>query len=270
MQRRFLAAENEIRHPVAHRQAQGVNAPFDPGRILDLHLDVRTDLLPDPRRGEQDVGADFPEVFLDRFDALGKVDGEPHHEGPVNSELLLADPGEGQKGHVFETLAGGVNLILDFGHPHHVLLGDHAALGQAGGPGGIVDHADVIGGDLRDHFRKQARLLLRELAAEFLNLPEVSEDRVVVMAHALGIVDDHLADVAQRGLKVQHLVGLLLVAGHHVDRIGVIDDVLHLLQMAVGIDAHHCAPQALHRDLGIQPLRPVVAGIGELVSRLKP
>jgi len=74
-------------------------------------------------------------------------------------------------------------------------------------------------------------------------------------------------EVAQGGCEVQHLVGLFLVAGHHIDRVGVVDDILHLLQMAVGVNAHHRTRKPLHGDFGVQPLRPVIARIGQLVSR---
>ncbi len=118
-----FALQDELGHALADRQDAAVDETLDPGRVLDFDLDLRADLLPDPRRGEQDVRPDLAQVLLDRLHPLREVHREGLDQRPVDPELLLADPGKRQEGHVLEVVAGRVDLVLELGHPHHVASG---------------------------------------------------------------------------------------------------------------------------------------------------
>jgi hypothetical protein len=49
----------------------------------------------------------------------------------------------------------------------------------------------------------------------------------------------------------------------------VIDDVFHLVQVAVGVYPHNGPAKALDTQFGIESFRPVVSYIGEIVPSLE-
>ena len=136
-------------------------------------LDVRADFFPDARRRQQDMGPYFTNVDLDGFDLLRKIYGKGVVNRPVHAELLFTDPGKRQEGNILEVITGGIHFILSCGHRNHIVLGDHAPLGEPGGAGSVIDHSDIFRPDLFQQLLKQVRLLVMELAAAVLDALEV-------------------------------------------------------------------------------------------------
>ena len=70
------------------------------------------------------------------------------------------------------------------------------------------------------------------------------------------------------GHGVQHLVGLLLVAGDDDPRAGVADDVLQLDPGIGRIDADRDRADHLGAEIGVKPFRRILAGDGDAVAGL--
>ena len=69
------------------------------------------------------------------------------------------------------------------------------------------------------------------------------------------------------GHGVQHLVGLLLIAGDHDARAGVTDDVLEFNPGIGRIDADGDGTDHLDAEIGIEPFRRVLAGNRDTIAR---
>ena len=85
--------------------------------------------------------------------------------GHVTKEGTLAGP---------RVLEHMVDTVLYFeGDRNHVFLGYHTTLGQSGGAGGIIDHADIIRRQAGDHLLEQAGLFGSQVSTQFLNVFEI-------------------------------------------------------------------------------------------------
>ena len=62
------------------------------------------------------MGADLPDIFLDRFHLFREIDRKGLIQGPVYAEFLFADPGKGEERDIFETVFGGINVVLGLGY----------------------------------------------------------------------------------------------------------------------------------------------------------
>ena len=71
------------------------------------------------------------------------------------------------------------------------------------------------------------------------------------------------------GQGVEHLVGLLLVAGDDDARAGVADDVLQLDPGIGRIDADRDRADHLDAEIGVKPFRRILAGDGDAVAGLE-
>src|SRR5262249_34980565 len=61
------------------------------------------------------------------------------------------------------------------------------------------------------------------------------------------------------GAHAKDLVGLLLILHHHDARLAVLDDVAHLVEQAVDVDADGDRAERLGPQLRVEPRRPVAA-----------
>ncbi len=95
------------------------------------------------------------------------------------------------------------------------------------------------------------------------------KERLIVMAHAAGIVVDDGLQPRTAILDLQQLVHLLLVLGDGKARLGVVHDELKLFGHRILIHGHRHAAKRLHRAHGAVKPRPVVADDGELVPPLE-
>ena len=139
-----LFFEFQVRHTVADLHGQLVKDALEPGGIQVFDLDGPGHLLVHPRRGEHDVGADLPDVFLGGFRFLGEIDGKTHLKPAGDGHHLFPDPGKGQKGNEIVLGCAGVHLHQVLAHGQHVVMGKERPFGQGRGPGGVEEQGDVF------------------------------------------------------------------------------------------------------------------------------
>ena len=89
------------------------------------------------------------------------------------------------------------------------------------------------------------------------------------MAHTLGIVHNYFFYVGAGGFEFQYLVGLLLIAGHDINRIRVVDDIFYFFNQAVLKEPYADSPGAKSGHFSPQPLGSVIANHGYFVPFLQ-
>ena len=90
------------------------------------------------------------------------------------------------------------------------------------------------------------------------------------MPHAARVGEDHRLEQRTALLHQEELVDLLLVFGHGVAHLGVVENERHLLGDRILVDRHrHSAQRLGRRDRPIEP-RPVIADDRELVAAAEP
>ena len=147
-----------------------------------------------------------------------------------------------------------------------VPVGEHRALGDAGGPRGVTDDRDVVrlaACQLVVEVRGVADL---ELLAELLQLGQAREEGLAVAPHPARVVVDDVLEVRALGFDVQELVHLLLILDHREPDLRVVDDVLRLLLDRILIDRHGHPAQRLAGHDGPVELGAVVADDRGLVA----
>jgi hypothetical protein len=102
-------------------------------------------------------------------------------------------------------------------------MGEHRALGAAGGPGRVADQRHVVGLALRDGRLEAAGFSLRGLPAHLLHALEGPDPVLLVVAHAARVVVEHQPQRGERFLQADDLVHLLLVLGHDHRDLGVVE-----------------------------------------------
>lgn len=219
--------------------------------------------------GEEIAGADLAHVGLHRRRALGAVHAEAGPVGLAHGEDEVADPGHGQVGEDVLGLGQTIEGAARLGGGEDVAVGEHHALGLAGGAGGVEHDADVFGGLGRDAGADVGMDGLGGGAAGGLDLGIGVKMAVVVAAQAARIEVDHPLQGVQAALDLEHLVDLLLVAGDDEAGAAVVEDESHLLGHGVLVERHGDGAAALGG--GHRPVErgAVAADDGDVVAGLQ-
>jgi hypothetical protein len=149
----------------------------------------------------------------------------------------------------------------------------HGAFRRAGGAGGIDQDADVVGRCLVDlAIESCVRVGLRKgiAVAEFAQRFERHQLLLAIVPQALHVDADDRLERGQRiiGHGVEHLVGLLLIAGHHDPSAAMPNDILQLNPRIGRIDADRDCADHLDTEVGVKPFRRILARDGDAVARL--
>ena len=149
----------------------------------------------------------------------------------------------------------------------------HGAFRRAGGAGGVDQDADVVGRCLVDQaIESCVRVRLRKGIglAEFAQRFERHQLLLAIVPQALHVDADDRLERRQRviGHGVEHLVGLLLIAGHHDARAAVPNDVLQLNPRIGRIDADRDRADHLDAEIGVKPFGRIFACNGDTVAGL--
>ena len=176
---------------------------------------------------------------------------DPRHRQVRENFLVLAEPLE----------PGGVAR----GHDQ-IPMRQHRALRDPGCSRRVADDGQVVGGspgDLGIEVRGVADL---ELPAELAELGQAHQAGLAVGAHAARIVIDDVGEARAAGPEAQELVHLLLVLDDGEPRLGVIDDVLHLLLDGILVDRDRDAAERLGRHHRPVELGAVISHDGDPIA----
>ena len=147
-------------------------------------------------------------------------------------------------------------------------MAQHGQLGSAGRARRGAQHGHVGGAGRLDLLFEHARFVASKFLAEFLDVCEGQERRVFVARQPAGVVIHDVLEGGEILPSAENLVDLFLVFRHHHARLRRFENVLHLLDNGVLVDAdRHCA-RRLCGEFCDDPLRPVVADDRDAVAAL--
>ena len=174
--------------------------------------------------------------------AFGAVGAEPGPKRLTHGKDEIANPCHRQIGEDFIVAPqivelGGGSCGLD-----HVAVGQHHALGLAGGARGIEHHTGGIVIQLGLTRLKLSDMFLAVGAAQFLHSAVLVELGMVVFAQATRIEVDHPLKVGQLTLHFDDLVDLLLIAHDGKTCATVAHDIGHLFGIGVLVQRHRHGP----------------------------
>ena len=249
----------------AAREEELRQGALEPVGVFDAHLGLGEDVLPDARGREGHGRPDLAEVLTNGGGILRAIDGAPGEKRHGHREEAVADPRHGQVGHDLVALVERLDLEKAPRGRDEGPVGDHHALGEAGGARGVVDDGEVARPALRQLGVPVPGMTGREGRPPLLDPLEAQEKGIVVVPHALGIVVDHHLDEGQLVLHLEDLVDLLLVLADDHAGLRVVDHVVHLGRDGILVDGHGDAAEGLGGEHGPVELRAIVADDGDLV-----
>ena len=131
----------------SHREAHEV--PHQPALqrrgLRDLHLQPREQIVPAPRRGEEEGGRDLADVVHRGFLALRDAERALQRDGGRDRERVVADPGHGQVAHKGVTLVEVARLSGLMHRRDQMTVLERHALGLARRPGGMEQYGPFAG-----------------------------------------------------------------------------------------------------------------------------
>ena len=196
-----------------HREAHEV--PHQPAlqgrRFRDLHLQPRKQIVPAPRRGEEEGGRDFADVVHRGFLPLRDAERAPKRDGGRDRKGVVADPGHGQVAHQRVVLVEVAGLRGLMHRRDQVPVLERHALGLARRARRMKHHGPIVGAGALQQSAGQLRRGLEPGLA-------LGQDGLIGKKIAGGIagnaprvvVDDDLRRALPLA-NLQELVGLLLV-----------------------------------------------------------
>ena len=219
------------------------------------------------------VGAISRILSGNRIDRLGKADGAAENKLHHLGIAALGDVAERQVTNRFKRLVGDIDRLgIDIGRIDQVAMREHRAFRRAGGAGGVDQDADIVGRGLLD---QPIEGCVGVGVFEGIGVAEIAErfERhqllLAVVPQALHVDADDRLERGQAvivGHGVEHLVGLLLIAGDDDARAAVPNDVLQLDPRIGRIDADRDRADHLGAEIGVKPFRRILAGDGDAVA----
>ncbi len=258
--RLFRQALTGVPGPLEQRAPQAAG-------LLQLDADGGVHLFPDARHTQEHAGSDLAQVFLHGADGLAEVDLRAKIDRDEAGEHLLGHMAQRQIGQVAGALGQGQTIHDARHHTADVAVGDHRALGLAGGARGVDDETDVVQGLARQHGVDQCQLAaggtgLFDFGEGGDDLPRLRRKA----AQALGFHDHDLAQTRQLVERGEQLVGLLLVFADHDLDVGVAHHVGDFAARAGGVDAHRDAAHQAHAHLRQHPLDAVLRDHADMAA----
>jgi hypothetical protein len=217
--------------------------------------------------------ADVEGYGIDRF---RKADSAAKHQMRHLAIAALGNMTQRQIAHGLEGLVSDPDGFgVDVGGIDQVTMGQHRALGRPGRARRIDQDGDVIRRGLRNQTIQRRvgvgvfeRIGPAALAQRF----ERYQLRLPVLPEAFHVDANDGLERRQAvivGQRIQHLVGLFLIASYHHPRAGVAHDILQLDPGIGRVDADRDRTDHLDAEIGVKPFRRVLAGDGDAVARLE-
>ena len=132
-------------------------------------------------------------------------------------------------------------------------MGDHCALGPAGGARGVDKNGDISRFAGFAAGLDQTSVGLQIVTADVTQLLQRDDLWIVELAQAFHVEDHHLADSWQFMAYIKEFVELLVALDEQIDRCRVIAQVLDLWCCIGRIDAITNAAGRLDREIGPDP-----------------
>ena len=235
---RHVLAREDLRAALARdRHEVAEQAALDRARVLHADHHLRQQVLEHARRREVVRRADLAQVGHHRFAGLGAVDREARDHPLRHREEVVADPRHRQVRQ--DAVVGGqvveLAAALRRGDERGVRL-PHA-LRAAGRARRVEHHRHVVGPALRDLRFVPARDS-RGRTRGPISCRRVEARDALVVAQAARVV---VVDVRKRGhagLRLEHLVDLLLVLDDRVRDLGVVEHVDEVGRRRVLVHRH--------------------------------
>jgi len=246
------------------------HALLDRRRVLHANHHLGEHVFVDSGRREEIGRADFAQVVGNRGRVLGAADAKAGDEGLRVGKQVVADPGHRQVGE--HLLVGGQALANDAvaRGDDRVVVGQHHALGIAGGARGVkhdADFAAVAGGDFAVVV---VGVLAVECLARLLDRLEVVQELLAVLFETAGIVVDDMLDMRTAVEYFEHLVDLLLVLDQRDLDVGIVEHVGHFVGHRILVKRHRHRAERLRRGHAPVESRAVVADDRQLFAALEP
>ena len=256
------------RHPPLHPEVE--QQPLEPGRVHHPRAHVGGNALPGAGAEQEEARADLAQIGHHRLLLLDEVDDHPGDQRLGHGVDLLHDPRQRQ--HRDVVVAGAPRVAAEVGEAvaEEGSRLQHGELGLGGGARGGAEHGDVAAGAGGHLALVEAGVVPLRLLAQRVQGVEADDPRIAVLAHPAGVAIDDLQHAGRLLDELEQLVHLLLVLGEDQPRLGVIEQVAHLLAHGVLVDAERGAAERVRRDLAPDPLRPVVADQRDAVSPRQP
>ena len=226
-------------------------------------------LLPHPGHREGHRRGHLLLVLDEGFRLLHQIDDAAGLDAAEGVEHASGHMGQGQEADLLIGVVNAVDALQVAHHEDHVPLADHGALGRAGGAGSVGEDHQILRFSRIDRRLPFRPVVLAVGGAERDQLRIAHALRVAEVAQPLHVENDDLLKGRRAFPDFEHLVELLLVLGEVEAGAAVVDQVGHLLRGIRGIDAVGDAADAVHAEVGEQPLLADFAGDGAHVAALK-
>ena len=254
-----------VHGPLTDPLGQTEELALHQSRIGHLDPDLRGQVFPEPRRGDDDLGSDLPEVRFDRFRRFGEIHREPAGERDARAPDLIDDPGRRRNG---KPVGADPDRRLDkplARHGRKIAMGEHGEFWQPRRPRGLDHDGHVIGAPPPELRGKELRLFPFQLVAPFEKLPEARKPGVVaVRAHPRGVHVDDGFDEPQPRARLEQLVDLLLVLGNDHGGLEALQGLGQFVGDGGGEEVHRDTAHGLGAQFAEQPLGVIVRHDGDV------
>ncbi|OPZ26678.1 MAG: hypothetical protein BWZ01_01998 [Deltaproteobacteria bacterium ADurb.BinA179] len=225
------------------------------------------DFFVDPGHAHDKGGPHLLEIFQELGHIFRKGHLVPEENGGVIAHGPFQRVGERQEReeHVVAGEKIGIDgmELVDVGN--EVLVGEHDALGIAGGAGGVDDGGYVV--DV-DGLEPLVELILVRVSAPFFHCRVQVRDARPPVSEV--VEDNHLPEVGKIVLDGQHLLHVINCSRKAYDGVRVVDNVAAFLRGVGRIDGHVDRPYGENGEIRHPPLIPVGREQGDLFPRLDP
>ena len=261
-------------HPVAGVGGPAEHHPAQQSARGDRVAHLGVDLLEDPRHRHEHGRAHLQDVLGHGDQAFGVVDADPQLEHGVVPAGALEDVRQGQ--HAEAAVAAHRAQGQD-GHLHRggevageIAVGEHGALGFAGGARGVDQGEQVLRAAFRGPGAHLGPARVQGLAFAQEAAPGDPLLARAVRVLVLPVHDHHGAQLRQPAKGRAHLGQLGGAGDQQAERAAVLDDVGGLVGGQGVVDGHAHQPQQRAGEVRHGPLRAVFREDGQPVPAAQP
>ena len=244
--------------PAGQALAPDLRPDLEPDHLFDDQGHGQHDGRPDGREGRKKHG---------RGGRLAEVGyGSGLHHGSDQAQRAFVDVGQGQQRHHAVRRPDVDQLRHGQGVADDVPMGQHDALGMAGGPRGIDDGGQVLLADLGRDAADQLEGLGPDLAQFHF---AVGDQLLQPVAVGLGVDDRKIVDQDAELEVIEGAVlelDVLLLRDEHGLGLGMAQDVMDLRGREIGQDGDGHGAQRRDGEKGDAPVRAVLAEDGHPVA----
>ena len=159
-------------------------------------------------------------VFEDGLGVLDEIDHRASHDRNVLADHALGNVAQGQESNSLATLRQALEEAARLASQHRtqIGMGDHCALGPAGGARGVDKNGDISRFAGFAARLDQTSVGLQIVSADVAQLLQRDDLWIVELAQAFHVEDHHLADSWQFVAHIEEFVELLVTLDEQIDR----------------------------------------------------